>query len=88
MSHLKTFIENHNRFAKLFGDRTFDLTTLTQDDANKLFYKIDSEMSPENLHCDGEITAAQARQKARVFMGAAAQLDALGFQRPADLYCI
>ena len=38
---------------------------LSQTDANNLMNKIAGELSPENLHCDGEISHAQARQKYR-----------------------
>jgi hypothetical protein len=36
--------------------------------------KIENELSPENLHCDGEITRAQAMVKYRYLMGAMAHV--------------
>lgn len=32
------------------------------------FRSLASQLSPENLHCDGEITAAQARTRYRAIM--------------------
>ena len=45
-------------------------------------------MSPENLHMDGEITAAQARKRARLFTGAYADLKKLGFVPAGRMYCL
>jgi hypothetical protein len=58
---------------------------LTQEDANRLYHKIDAQLSPEMLCCDGERSPQEARQTYKMLMGAAKSLDAQ-FNRPSDLY--
>ena len=62
MQTLKQFIQDNNRWIALFGkaDMTFPLTQANVDD---LARTLDSKLSPENLHCDGEISAAEANRK-------------------------
>ena len=63
MKNLKAYVESKNQWNALFGiaPMTFPLS---QSNANSLMDSIASELSPENLHCDGEITARQAQAKA------------------------
>ena len=37
---------------------------------------LDSDLSPENLHCDGEITARQAQAKYKMYSRVVAELEA------------
>lgn len=86
--HLEELIENYNFWPRLRGQgRILDIDTLTQADATSLYHRIDSDLSPENLTCDGELPAAQVRQRAQMLQGAVAELDR-SFQRPAELWCI
>jgi hypothetical protein len=64
MQTLKQFIQDNNRWIQLFGkaDMTFPLT---QQDVDDLARTLDGKLSPENLHCDGEISAAEANRKYR-----------------------
>jgi hypothetical protein len=48
---------------------------LTQQDVEDLSNKLGGELSPENLHCDGEISPAQARKKYNYLMTVQAQLE-------------
>ena len=41
------------------------------------FLNLSCALSPENLHCDGEISAAQARAKYRALTAAARELQQL-----------
>ena len=86
MKNLTKYVEGVNVMRRIFGDEEFNVNELDQGLANKLFHKLDGELSPENLHCDGEITAAQARKKARLFHGAIEDLTRLGFTIPEDCY--
>lgn len=43
---------------------------LTSDDVEDVVRKLEGELSPENLHCDGEISPAQAQKKYNHFMAA------------------
>lgn len=42
-----------------------ELGVFTPDFVKKAFETLENELSPENLHCDGEITNAQAAVKER-----------------------
>jgi len=88
--NLRRFIRGENETAKLYGNtrKQIDPDNLTQEDATTLYHKLDGNMSPENLHMDGEITPSAARKRAKLFTGAAADLDKMDFVRPDDLYCI
>jgi len=86
---LQAFIDQENRWAAIFGNDPLplDVRQLTQEQADQLFQKLDGNMSPENLHCDGEISAAQARRKAKLFTAAFEDLKKLGFQPTEKLWC-
>jgi len=78
-------IEDMNAMSKIFGDATIDADNLTAENAQTVFQKIDFGLSPENLHCDGEITRAAAQRKYRDYMSAAKGLQVMGFT-PVDCY--
>lgn len=82
---LEQQIEHMNFMAKLFGDAEIDVNNITDTDAQNIFQTIDAGLSPENLHCDGEISPAQARAKRDAFMSAVKALRAMGFE-PRDCY--
>jgi hypothetical protein len=66
MHTLTKFIEDQNRWNTLFGLTaiTFPLTQTTVDSIAR---SLDSKLSPENLHCDGEISVAEANRKYRFY---------------------
>ena len=63
MSNLKTYINQKNNFAEIFGTKVYDPNNLSLDDIQDLINKIECELSPENLHCNGEISRSQAQIK-------------------------
>jgi len=63
MKNLTAYVEAKNKWNAIFGTAPMTFP-LSQSNANSLMDSIASELSPENLHCDGEITARQARAKA------------------------
>ena len=82
MSYLKDYVDQSiNQWHR----SPFDVANLTEEQAQEIFAMLDGDLSPENLHCDGEITAAQARRRAVQFVGAGRELIALGFL-PVDVY--
>ena len=81
-AHLNSVIERENMFRKWREEEPLTINTLTKEDADKLYESIDCGMSPENLHCDGEISVSAARAKARAYMGAVAELQKMGFAIP------
>lgn len=76
MQNLKTFIEQQNRWNAIFGKPAMNFQGLTQNEIKDLARSIDSQLSPENLHCDGEISASQARSKYRSLMAVVKDLEA------------
>jgi malate synthase len=83
---LKQFIESENRLRAYFKEAPLDADKLTQEDATRLFQRLDSNMSPEHLHADGERPAAQARALDKMYRQAFTDLKAKGFTAPVQLY--
>ena len=70
MSHrnLTRYIEDRiNSWNRLITreEMTFPLT---MDDVREIVSVLECDLSPENLHCDGEITRAQANRKYKFYM--------------------
>ena len=59
---LQNYVERMNSWSSIFdqGDIEFPLTA---ESAQKIGSNLDGELSPENLHCDGEISSAEAMRK-------------------------
>lgn len=72
MKELKEFVDRENKWASIFGNKPLSLQSAT--DRKKIASSIDCALSPENLHCDGEISAAEANRKFRFLTKAAEQL--------------
>lgn len=75
MKHLKTFVDNQNRLARIFGGRLLDLNNAA--DRQKIADSIDAALSPENLTCDGELGRSQVAARYRALTGAARDLQKL-----------
>lgn len=75
MKELKAFVEQENKWSAIFGSKPLSLSSAK--DRQKIADKIDSQLSPESLHCDGEISAAEANRKHRLLTKVAEQLLAL-----------
>ena len=69
---LEAFVERENQFADIFGHPK--LSIRNAQDRQTIAELIDSRLSPEHLHCDGEISASQARAKYRRLTQVADQL--------------
>ena len=71
---LQEYVDQMNRWNAIF-DRSAMTFPLSQSNANDLMNKIAGELSPENLHCDGEISPQQARKKYNYLMSVKAELE-------------
>lgn len=69
---LAKYVEQKNRWRAIFGERELDIKNAA--DRQKIADMIDADLSPENLHCDGEISASQARAKYQMLTKAAQDL--------------
>lgn len=83
---LQTIIEQQNFWRKFRDQSELDIDTLTGAEADDLYIGIDMGLSPENLHCDGEITRAQATKKFNTYQQAVKELQKRGFAIPNDCY--
>ena len=74
MRNLQKFIDDQNTWRSLFNTApvTFPLTQLHVNDLAK---SLDAKLSPENLHCDGEISATQAQNKYNYYGKVIKELD-------------
>jgi len=66
MNTLTKYVDDMNRWNAIFSIAPIAMP-LSQADADSISDKLSSELSPENLHCDGEISQAQAQRKYRHF---------------------
>jgi hypothetical protein len=62
MRNLNKFIDSENTWKSFFNSPqiTFPLSQIQVDDIAR---SLDCKLSPENLHCDGEISVAEANAK-------------------------
>jgi hypothetical protein len=76
MRALTTFIDNKNRYAALFkGQRTEPLYEVqTAAGRKRVAEMIDSDLSPENLSCDGELPRAEVNRRYKELTSAAKDL--------------
>jgi hypothetical protein len=63
MKNLQNYIDNRNQWNSFFPNSTSITFPLTQAQVDDLARSLDGDLSPENLHCDGEISATQAQNK-------------------------
>ena len=78
MKNLTAYVEQKNQWNAIFKSPAMTFP-LGQTDANDLMNSIASELSPENLHCDGEASITHVRKKAKF-------LDCV--QRELEQYCL
>jgi hypothetical protein len=72
MKELNEFVARENKWSSIFGNKPLSLSNAS--DRAKIASSIDCALSPENLSCDGEISAAEANRKFRFLTKAAEQL--------------
>jgi hypothetical protein len=72
ISNLEQYVERKNKMAALFGSKMVSL--LRAEDRQKIADSIDSDLSPENLTCDGEVRGAQLQAKYRYLTRCAEEL--------------
>ena len=75
MKNLKAFVDRENQYSAIFGARPLDLANAA--DRQKIARRIDSQLSPENLSCDGEISQAETNRRYRNLCRCAEELLAL-----------
>lgn len=74
MSALDKFIKTENKWANLYSGEILTCPT-TAKECELFFQKLEGELSPENLHCDGEISDAEAKKKCDHFLAVWKELE-------------
>jgi len=72
MSVLTDYVEQQNRWGAIFGNPPLSLSIAA--DRQKIADMIDSNLSPEHLTCDGELSRAQVQKRYKQLTTAARQL--------------
>ena len=79
--HLADYLDQRfNFWERQRGEAEVTVESLDDASAQEIFASLSGDLSPEHLYCDGEISATQARSKAKQFYGAANHLMSLGFK--------
>ena len=88
MRALTTFIDNKNRYASLFRGRRTEALYEVQTAAGRkrVADMIDSDLSPENLSCDGELPRAEVNRRYRELTAAARDLVKLDPSMAQHMY--
>ena len=71
---LQAFVDRENRHTKLFSPSRALLDLASAADRQTVADRIDCQLSPENLSCDGELPRSEVQARYRSLSRAAAQL--------------
>ena len=74
MKNLQAYIDQKNAWTRFFNSPAINFP-LTQAEVNSLASSLDADLSPENLHCDGEISSAQTQNKYNYYGRVIRELD-------------
>jgi hypothetical protein len=69
---IEQYVEQKNKWRAIFNQKPLSL--LNKQDRQAIANSIDSELSPENLTCDGELRGSAVQQKFRYLTRAAEEL--------------
>lgn len=75
MKALEAYVAQKNSWGKIFGSKPLELANAQH--RQLLADSIDSELSPENLTCDGELSPAEVQAKYKRLTTVAQQLRQL-----------
>jgi hypothetical protein len=74
MKNLQTYIDQKNAWGNIFNKPGIAFP-LSQNTVDGLARSLDGDLSPENLHCDGEISQRQAQAKYNFYGRVIRELD-------------
>ena len=83
---LEQYLVRINAWAKFTKSPIFNANALTEEQAKQLFFKIEGDLSPENLCGDGELSKSVVKAKLSLLNGAKKELIKKGFKPPKS-YC-
>ena len=82
---LKNYVEHMNLWYRIRWDEDesfdyYEYPVTCKHTAQDIFEELDSDLSPENLHNDGEISNREAHAKLKAILKIASLLQKSGFQ--------
>lgn len=77
MNHpnLTHYVEDRINYWRRLSNKPEMTFPLSRDDVNNIVFSLECDLSPENLHCDGEISNAEAQEKYDYYMRVHAELE-------------
>ena len=78
MSALQKYIDQKNRWNAIFKGKQYEVQTA--EGRQEVADSLDSDLSPENLTCDGELRGAKLVQKANKLKAAYSELQTLSYK--------
>jgi hypothetical protein len=75
ISTLEQYVDQKNSWGAIFGQKPLSL--MNAQDRQRIAESLDSDLSPENLTCDGEVRGAQLQAKYRMLTRAAQELQSI-----------
>ena len=75
ISTLEQYVDGINRWGNLFGNK--ELSLLNAADRQKIADRIDADLSPENLTCDGELPRSQVQARYKMLTRCAQELKSI-----------
>ncbi len=75
ISTLEQYVDGINRWGALFGNK--ELSLLNAEDRQRIAERIDADLSPENLTCDGELPRSQVQARYKMLTRAAQELKSI-----------
>lgn len=73
---LRNYVIDLNFWRKLSNTPLIEFP-LNAESIKDIVYHLEGDLSPENLHCDGEISNAEANRKYRRYMRVITQLESV-----------
>ena len=79
MSDLFRYIQSQNAMNAVFrpGSKQYDFNNLSKADVAELLDRLEGDLSPENLSCDGELRGQALITKSRYLNAVKAELETL-----------
>ena len=84
MKELTQYVEQANKWNAVFKGEQFTLAT--PEGRHRVAQKLDSDLSPENLTCDGELPRAEVARRHRHLMACSLQMNRLDPQAARAIY--
>jgi hypothetical protein len=75
ISTIEQYVEQMNSWGKLTGGKPLSL--LNSQDRQRIAQRIDCELSPENLTCDGELSRAEVQKRYQYLTRCAEELSSI-----------